>query len=330
MRFRILSAAGLLATMAGALSAQGGGGTAHASCTGTTADACQQTVDLFHYMAPQLGTAIAGANTTLLQGGNLGNKTLGMIPFKLVVGARVNLVLGNVPTMQTPTATLTQRTGVAAGTAMVPMPAVDAAIGVYPGFPLGVTSVGGVDILLSAAYVPKADLDAITVTPDSPLKIGYGIRIGLLKEGLLAPGIGFSYIMRGLPKTTITSTAGTGATATTLTIKDLDLKANSWRLTASKSLLIFGLAACVGQDKYSGSTSITVQPGAAAATAPFAVKQDVTRMNYFGEIGMNLVVLKLVASGGMVSGGDITTYNGYDNAADMSRTYASFGVRFGL
>lgn len=328
MTFRIVSAAGLLAAMAGTVGAQGA--TPHPSCTGTTADACQQTVDLFSYVAPQLGTAIAGANTTLLQGGNLGSKTLGMIPFKLVVGARLNLVFGNVPVMQTPTATLTQRTNAATTIAPVPMPSVDAAIGVYPGFPLGVTSVGGVDILLSAAYVPKKDLDAISIAPDSPLKIGYGIRVGLLKEGLLAPGIGFSYIMRGLPKTTITSTAGTGATASTLTIKDLDLKANSWRITVSKSLLIFGLAAGFGQDKYDGSTSITVKPGAAAATAPFAVSQKVTRTNYFGEVGMNLVVLKLVASGGMVSGGDIKTHNGFDNKPDMSRTYASVGVRFGL
>ncbi|HZF73263.1 MAG TPA: hypothetical protein VEZ51_07515, partial [Gemmatimonadaceae bacterium] len=35
-------------------------------------DACQKAIDLFKYMAPQLGTAIAGGNPTLGQGGNLG------------------------------------------------------------------------------------------------------------------------------------------------------------------------------------------------------------------------------------------------------------------
>ena len=32
----------------------------------------------------------------------------------------------------------------------------DAAIGLFKGLPLGVTNVGGVDLLLSASYVPKS------------------------------------------------------------------------------------------------------------------------------------------------------------------------------
>src|SRR5919204_6253244 len=37
-----------------------------------TQDACQQSIDLFKYMVPQLGIAITGGNATLGQGGALG------------------------------------------------------------------------------------------------------------------------------------------------------------------------------------------------------------------------------------------------------------------
>jgi hypothetical protein len=175
------------------------------------------------------------------------------------------------------------------------------------------------------------DLDKISVTPDSPFKFGYGVRVGLLKEGLVAPGVGFSFIQRALPKTTITGIAGSGVTATSVAIKDLDLKAKSWRLTVSKSLLLFGLAAGVGQDMNSASTAITIAAPSPVPVKSFTgLKQDVTRTNYFVDVSMNLLILKIVATGGMVSGGDIFTYNTFDTAPDKSRTYASVGVRFGL
>jgi hypothetical protein len=56
----------------------------------------------------------------------------------------------------------------------------------------------------------------------------------------------------------------------------------------------------------------------------------VTRTNYFADVSMNLLLIKLVGTVGMVSGGDIQTYNSYDNAADKSRLYGSVGVRIGL
>src|SRR5918999_3451529 len=54
-------------------------------------DACQKAIDLFKYLAPQLGTAITGGNATLGQGGALG----GLGHFS--VGLRVNGVMGSLP-----------------------------------------------------------------------------------------------------------------------------------------------------------------------------------------------------------------------------------------
>ena len=69
-----------------------------ASCPGgaigspeqVTQDACQKAIDLFDYMAPQLGTVIAGGNATLGQGG-----TLGGFPH-FAIGLRVNALMGSI------------------------------------------------------------------------------------------------------------------------------------------------------------------------------------------------------------------------------------------
>lgn len=324
MRFRIAVAGFMVsAGVAGVAGAQGA--SANAGCTGVIADACQQTVDLFNYMSPQLGTALAGGNTTLAQGGNLGGRTLGLIP-KVVIGVRINAVKGDIPKLQTPTPALTQRTAAPTEASFVGLPAIDAAIGVFKGFPLGVSSVGGLDLLVSAGILRDVDLGSISIRPDKKYELGYGARIGLLKESLVAPGIGISYIKRKMPTTTISSTAGTTAVA----LQGLALDATSLRLTVSKSLLLFGLAAGVGQDKYGASTTVKITPSGLGTTSVTVPNAEVTRTTYFADVSLNLLILKIVATGGMVSGGDIKTYNTFDQAPDKSRLYASVGVRFGL
>lgn len=323
MRF---SSAVVLASLvaAGSAQAQGGGGTAHTSCTGPAGNACQQAVDFFGYMAPQLGTAVTGGNTTLAQGGNIGTR-LGFMP-KFVVGVRVNAVLGSVPADFSPAAGAPAQNTIATKSFPLPMPSIDVAAGVFKGIPMGLTSVGGVDLIASIAYIKKVTTDEINVTPDKSTAVGYGLRVGILQEGLTVPGVGFSILQRKLPKTTL-ATTGTNAQ---MSVNGMEVKSTAWRLTVSKSLILVGLAAGVGQDKYSTDVaSIAATQGGNTVTTP-ALKSEVTRTNYFADASMNLLVLKLVATGGMVSGGDITTYNGYDKPADKSRMYASFGVRIGL
>src|SRR5688572_13079867 len=241
MRFSVLSGFALLAA---AGTAQAQNAPAHPSCTGVTANACQQAVDLFTYVAPLLGTSIVGGNTTMGQGGSLGTR-LGLIPH-VSVGVRINAVFGGVPEFPQPTPLLPGATGPSPKSATpiettklpIPMPAFDAAIGVFKGIPLALSNVGGVDLLLSAAYVPKVDKDDITIEPETPLKIGYGFRVGLLQESLVVPGLGFSWMKRDMPTTDITGRAGTAS----LNITDFKLNTTAWRVTASKSLILFGLA----------------------------------------------------------------------------------------
>lgn len=135
-----------------ASTAQAQGGTAEAQCTAAaqpTRDACQKAVDIFKYLAPQLGTTIAGGNSIMGSGGVLG----GLPHF--TVGLRATLISGSMPqftTANAPNPSATAPVASAYTTKMSPIafPAVDGAIGIFGGLPLGLTKVGGIDLLVNA------------------------------------------------------------------------------------------------------------------------------------------------------------------------------------
>lgn len=292
-------------------------------------DACQKAIDLFQYVAPQLGTAITGGNATLGQGGSLG----GLGHFS--VGLRINAVQGSLPQIQDVTVATNGATSTRfdTKTQFIPMPTADLAIGIFKGLPLAITNVGGVDLLISAAYLPEFDNSGVSVkVPDGSLKLGYGARVGILQESLLVPGVSVSYLKRDLPTVNIAATSGNDS----LIVDNLSLKTTAWRIVASKSLLLFGLAAGFGQDKYESSTDIRayVAPGALnpeANAGPVSLAQNLTRTNVFANLSMNLLLLKLTGEIGQVSGGTINTFNTFSGkqAAD-SRIYGSVGARFGF
>lgn len=299
--------------------------------TRASQDACQKAIDLFQYLAPQLGTMIAGGNPTLGQGGNLG----GLGHFS--AGIRVNVLQGSLPQIQdvTPSVNGAQSDQFQTKDQYLPMPTADLAIGIFKGIPLALTNVGGVDVLVSASYVPEFDNSGVSVkVPNGSLKLGYGARVGILQESLLVPGVAVSYLVRDLPTLNITGANG----GDSLYVNNLSLKTKAWRVTASKSLLIFGLAAGFGQDKYDASTDIgahvaarSVPPTSAANAGPVSISQSLTRTNIFGDLSMNLLLFKLNAEIGQVSGGTINTYNTFNGKQPAdSRLYGSVGFRFGF
>ncbi|MFL5467185.1 MAG: hypothetical protein ACJ79N_08965 [Gemmatimonadaceae bacterium] len=299
--------------------------------TRASQDACQKAIDLFQYMAPQLGTMIAGGNPTLGQGGNLG----GLGHFS--AGLRINVLQGSLPQVQdvTPSVNGATSTEFETKSQYLPMPTADLAIGVFKGIPLALTNVGGVDLLVSASYVPEFDNDGVSVkVPNGSLKLGYGARVGILQESLLVPGVSVSYLVRDLPTLNIAGANGNDS----LYVNNLSLKTKAWRVTASKNLLLFGLAAGFGQDKYDASTDVgahvaarTVPPTPAANAGPVSISQNLTRTNIFADLSVNLLLFKLNAEIGQVSGGTINTFNTFSGkqAAD-SRIYGSVGARFGF
>jgi hypothetical protein len=295
-------------------------------------DVCQRARDVFSLLAPQLGAAITGGNPVLGQGGTLGG--IG----KFTVEARVTSVLnGDVPDVtQWPGLQTSAPTSKTLETKPfpVPMPVVDGALGVFKGFPLGVTSVGGVDLLASVAYIPTVDQDEIKITPEANTKFGYGARIGLLGESLVMPGLSFTWMKRDLPTTTITGTGTFTGSSMSFTMADASVKTTSWRVVASKSLIFFGLAAGYGRDSYdesatfSGSATVLTQN---TTFAPFDVSSNMTRSNVFANASINLLLLKIVGEIGQVSGGEATpapfnTFSG--GKVDDARTYFSAALRF--
>ncbi len=294
-------------------------------------DACQKAIDLFQYMGPQLGGAITGGNATLGQAGSLG----GLGHFS--AGIRINAIQGDLPQVQnvTPAVTGAVSSNYQTKTQLIPMPTAELAIGIFKGLPLAITNVGGVDLLVSASYLPEFTGSNVSVkVPNGSLKFGYGARVGILQESILVPGVSVSYLHRELPTVSIAANSNNDS----LYVNNLSLKSNAWRIVASKSLLLFGLAAGFGQDKYDASTQISahvaaraVPPTPAANAGPVSLSQNLTRTNVFADLSMNLLLLKLTGEIGQVSGGTINTFNTFSGkqAAD-SRIYGSVGARFGF
>ena len=331
MKRNLTAATFALLVSGGALGAQ----TVSSQCPGATAaqrvaqDVCQKAVDLFQYVSPQLGAVIAGGNPTLGQGGTLG----GVGHF--AVSLRGNVLAGSLPDVRTVSVSYSGAQSSAFPTTgqALPMPAVDAAIGVFKGLPLGLTNVGGVDLLLNASYLPSYSGSNVDIAVSTPLQIGYGARIGLLQESLISPGIALSLFHRDLPKVDLT---GVTPNSDTLQVLGYQVKTNSWRLTASKNLLLFGLALGAGQDRYRSQASVR---GSAAGTpilggrqgfGPAAMSQSITRTNYFADAYMNILLVKLVGELGLVQGGTVDTYNSFDKAPDAARVYGSLGLRLGF
>jgi hypothetical protein len=293
-------------------------------------DICLRTKDLFQLLAPQLGVSITGGNPVLGQGGTLGG--LG----HFTVEARAIAVMGDIPDLpnwSAPSITAPTAQELPSKNFPIGLPAVDGAIGVFKGLPLGLTNVGGIDLLLSAAYIPTVKQDNFEVTPDQNLKFGYGARVGLLQESLLIPGLSATWMKRDLPTTTITGST-TGATSMSFTMSDAAIKTTAWRLVASKSLILFGLAAGVGQDSYDEQATFAGSATSTSGSAnfgPFTVANSMKRTTYFGNASINLLLLKIVGEIGQVSGGEVTPtpFNTFSTGKpDDTRLYGSVGLRF--
>jgi hypothetical protein len=300
------------------------------TATSAPANSKQQAADLFQYMAPQLAQSLVGGSATLGQNSTLG----GLGHFS--VGVHGTALAGSLPDVSkfpqcytgAYSATLPTTTTV------IPMPGADAAIGIFGGLPLALTNVGGVDLLVSAEYIPAKTFSGVSVSvPDGSLQLGYGARLGLLSESILVPGVSISYLKRDLPRVNLSANTNSDS----LFVTGVKLKTSSWRLTASKSLILFGLAAGVGQDKFDSRVdSIRATVGAPvpvgrASGSLGAQTQSLTRTNYFVNVSLNMLVVRLTAEVGQSTGGTVTTFNSFDGGQPAgARTYGSLGVRFGL
>lgn len=284
-------------------------------------DACQQAYDVYQLLAPQLGLALTGGNATAGQGGVLG----GVGHFS--IGVRGNVFSGLLPDVTNFQQSLNgaSRSTLPTTKQIVGLPTADAAIGLFRGFPLALTNILGLDALLSASYVPKINENSVTVDPRTNFQFGYGARVGLLSESIVTPGVSFTWIERDLPTTDVTGTASNA----TLSVSGAKVKTNAWRIVASKSLVMFGVAVGGGRDHYDQSATVSgVISGLGGAATTLATSQTLDRTNIFADLSWNLPFFKIVGEVGQASGGTVQTYNSFAGGrADRSQVYGSIGIR---
>jgi len=330
-RLGTLLVLGVLGT-APAIEAQSGSGSIDEHCTDPAiigalhqgGDACQKVADLFNYMNMQLGTWVAGGNPTLGQGGTLG----GLGHFS--VGVRANVMKATIPSVNE----IEVISGPPVSSRIptderwVGLPAVDLAIGLFKGFPAGVTRVGGLDALVNVSYLPSYTQHSLHVgASDDKWKLGFGGRLGIIQESLLLPGVGVSYMVRDLPTAELSGEDNSG---NSVSITDYRIRTKQWRLTASKKVLFLGLAAGVGQDEYDTRASLTYDVDGNTPESPIALHISPTRTNIFADVSFNLLLAHFVAEIGRVSGGNVRTFNTFDTGASAARTYGSLGIRLGF
>jgi hypothetical protein len=311
-----------------------------ANADSVTSNARMQARDLFQYLAPQIAQSLVGGAATLGQTSTAG----GLGHFS--VGIKGTVLAGSLPDVSKFPQCYTNaqnNTPLPTNSQVLGLPSADAAIGLYGGFPLALTNVGGLDLLVSASYIPEINPGSVRVrTPDGSLQLGYGVRLGLLSESILVPGVSLSYLKRDLPRVNVFANTNND----TLAVTGLKVKTSAWRLSASKSLIFFGVAAGVGQDKFKSNVDtiranvmvpagtvggVAVPAGTRYSGAVVGPSQELTRTNYFLNLSMNILLAKLTAEVGQSTGGTVNTFNTFSGAqAAGARTYGSLGFRLGL
>ena len=324
-----LSLVGIVAIAPSPLVAQGG---IDPRCPGlalsdrAAQDACQKAVDIFAFMTPQLGIGLVGGNATLGTGGALGGVG------RFSIGVRGNGIRGRMPQVGSVNAAITGavRSDYGVDNQVMGLPAVEGALGLFGGIPLGLTRAFAVDALLSATYVPELSASNVALSlPDGSLKIGYGARVGLLQESFATPAVSLTYLKRDLPTASIVASSGNDQ----ISVNDIAVKTTAWRAVAGKSLGFFGLAIGGGKDEYDSRATGAVEVNEAGFNVtggPYDLAQKVSRTNMFVDASLNFPFVKFAVEIGRVSGGKIDTYNTFSGKrADDALTYASVGLRVG-
>ncbi|MEP6779700.1 MAG: hypothetical protein ABJC26_07400 [Gemmatimonadaceae bacterium] len=293
-------------------------------------DICQKVVDIFSFLSPQIGVALAGGNPMLGEGGTLGG------PGKISASIHVTAVDGRIPknSVQLSQTGAAVSSDYGAQRAPVPLPAVDAAIGLFKGMTVGLTNVGGVDLLVGAAYVPNVNKEPFSIrTEKKAYAFLYGVRVGILQESAAVPGMSFSYKERKFPTSNFAYTPNND----TLTIKGATLSSKSMRLVVAKRFVFIGFAAGVGRDEIEAKSEFSAvvndfQPVSRLAIAIPSAQQKVTRNNVFGNLSFGLPTAQLVLEYGWSSAGTIqqtvNTFGG--RQANEGYHYASLGFGFRL
>ena len=288
---------------------------------GRTRNVCDAAVDGTRAFHPIVGLLVSGGNPVLGTAGTLGG--LG----RFSVTARANAARVVLPETGYDGSTSTVP---ASDELFAPVPLVEVAAGLYAGMPTGLLAV---DVLGSAQLLPTDQLDNLAVAQGArrigtvALGLGYGVRIGILRERGPVPGVSVSLMRRDIPP---------------LTYGDLDdgdryryavnLHATNLRLVAGKQLGVVELAAGLGWDRYTGDAEIRFRDPTTSIVQPaIQLDLDQTRAVLFLDAGLDLRILRLVGEAGYQTGKDQGLSADFEDFDTTSgKAFASLGLRVSL
>lgn len=207
-----------------------------------------------------------------------------------------------------------------------PVPLLEGAAGIYEGLPSGLLSI---DFLASAQLLPTDQVDHLTVDPDArrlgdvALGLGYGVRVGVLRDEGPLPAVSVSAMRRHVPRLAYGDLEGGDQFR-----YSLDLAATNLRLVASKQLATLQLAAGIGWDRYTGDAEVQLREGP-DPVIEIGLKE--TRTLAFINAGLDLAAVSLVAEAGYQSGREeelSTDFADYDTSD--GKFFAGLGLRLGF
>jgi hypothetical protein len=288
---------------------------------GSAQRVCAAAVDGTRAFHPVIGVLVSGGNPMIGSAATLGG--LGHASLTL----RANAVQVVLPDLTYDGSSST----VPAGDKLwAPAPLVEGALGIYRGVGNGLLAV---DLLGSAQLLPTDQITNLTVDSGArqiggiALGLGYGARVGLLRELGPLPAVSVSVMRRDIPEITYGD-----VTAGDQYSYGVDLHATNLRLIASKHLLFLDMAAGLGWDKYTGDAVIQFSDPITSLPQPaIPLKLNSSRVLGFLDAGMSLSVVRLTGEVGYQGGKDqnlSTDFQDFDTT--KGKFFAGLGLRVGF
>jgi hypothetical protein len=265
---------------------------------------CAQVANAYENVQPTIGVAFSGANPTLGTATTIGRR-LGLFP-RISATLRLNVALADVPDVSGYAASLSGATLDPMGTVSAPVGSIqgDLAIGLLNGVSVGpISGLGSVDLLASLSAIPAVEETGLE---ENILNFGAGARVGIIRQGLLMPGLSVSGMYRMMSEQSFGDMSAGGPAEFAA-----DLSVMSARLIVSKGFLMVDLAAGAGYDIYTSNVAMDWQLSCATPECTLAnggspipldgsVEGEVetAAWNVFVNGGLSLFILNVVAEVG--------------------------------
>lgn len=348
---RLASAALSLAAAVSAapLAAQNDINTVCNQFSGDVQSRCAAVAQAVDAAQPQVGILMAGGNPTLGTA-STGGVRLGILP-RVSAGARVNVVFARLPDIRDESSS----SGAAVPEKFsVPAPALgaDVSLGVFPGISVAPTigGIGAIDLLGSATVLPVS-LAGVDGLEKNPVSWGAGARVGLLRESFLTPGVSVSVMYRKMGELQFGDVCEGGEvqdpTSTNRSICagegdfgeiGFGLSNVSVRGALSKRLLVLGLTAGVGYDRFDTDADVAFRAPVVTGTTARQifrfddVQVDNDRWSAFVNGSFTLLVGSIVAEAGWLQGQN--PISGFPSTSDFDPKkgtfFGSIGARLSL